>query len=83
MSRMTREDRLLQFAEIVQSSIVPLNCREVSIMAGLKKTPYSRGILRELVDEGTLCVIEDHAWNGEIMYLFYDPCLIRPHMCTR
>jgi len=63
----------LQFAEIVRRHYVPLNCREISLLAGLKKTPYSRSILRELVDEGTLSMFEDRAWNGEIMYLFYDP----------
>lgn len=63
-SRLSREDRINQFYAILEASDEALTALQLSRIAGLKKTPWSVGILNEMVDAGLLDVGEILTYNG-------------------
>jgi predicted transcriptional regulator len=69
-ARMTRAERLDQFESIIYRANTDLPESEIARRAGLKKTPYTRGILDQLVSAGTVHRYMASMPNGSPIWLY-------------
>lgn len=68
----TREERKARVAGFVANAGGMVSIAEVARGAGLRKTPYLRAMLAELVDEGVLACTEHTFPNGTVGWLYLD-----------